>query len=169
MLDQQSKEPELAILVYIKGAFCTGQLSQSTSFVPDVCREEFVSTFHLPSRRAVRRRLMFGYDNVPIMTSDSYPILSISLLAAQHLLSMRPFVVCHGHSHMLLLSHVKNARQLYMIRKREEKLYAAIYSPSSRSIRRRIIPNDNVVHQQCHTQLQQQNLSSASHQGDDGS
>uniref|UniRef100_A0A0E0FKM6 Uncharacterized protein n=1 Tax=Oryza nivara TaxID=4536 RepID=A0A0E0FKM6_ORYNI len=52
-----------------------------------------------------------------------------------------------------------------MIHKRGEKLCPAIYSPSSRSVRRRIIPNDNVVRQQCHTQLQQQNLSSASHQG----
>uniref|UniRef100_A0A0E0B8P4 Uncharacterized protein n=1 Tax=Oryza glumipatula TaxID=40148 RepID=A0A0E0B8P4_9ORYZ len=159
MLDQQSKEPELAILVYIKGAFCTGQLIQSTSFVPDVCREEFISTFHLPSRRAVRCRLMFGYDNVPITTSNSYPNI-INLTSGGPTLAVdetfcglpRPQPYVAAESPFVGVA----------------ELYVAIYSPSSRSVRRRIIPNDNVVHQQRHTQLQQQNLSSASHQGDDG-
>lgn len=62
MLGQQSK-----------GAFCAGQFSQTTPFVPNVCRDKFVSTFHLPSRRVVRRRLMFGSDNAPNTTSDSSP------------------------------------------------------------------------------------------------
>uniref|UniRef100_I1NMH0 Uncharacterized protein n=1 Tax=Oryza glaberrima TaxID=4538 RepID=I1NMH0_ORYGL len=163
MLDQQSKEPDLAILVYIKGAFCAGQFSQTTPFVPNVCRDKFVSTFHLPSRRAVRRRLMFGSDNAPNTTSDSSPGI-INLISGGPTLAADETFCGLPRPQPCVAAESRRKRKAAMIHKRGEKLCPAIYSPSSRSVRCRIIPNDNVVRQQCHTQLQQQNLSSASQQ-----
>ncbi|BAH91022.1 Os01g0300400 [Oryza sativa Japonica Group] len=163
MLDQQSKEPDLAILVYIKGAFCAGQFSQTTPFVPNVCRDKFVSTFNLPSRRAVRHRLMFGSDNAPNTTSDSSPGI-INLISGGPTLAADETFCGLPRPQPCVAAESRRKRKAAMIHKRGEKLCPAIYSPSSRSVWRRIIPNDNVVRQQCHTQLQQQNLSSASHQ-----
>ncbi|XP_025880729.2 uncharacterized protein [Oryza sativa Japonica Group] len=152
MLDQQSK-----------GAFCAGQFSQTTPFVPNVCRDKFVSTFNLPSRRAVRHRLMFGSDNAPNTTSDSSPGI-INLISGGPTLAADETFCGLPRPQPCVAAESRRKRKAAMIHKRGEKLCPAIYSPSSRSVWRRIIPNDNVVRQQCHTQLQQQNLSSASHQ-----
>ncbi|EEC78889.1 hypothetical protein OsI_19259 [Oryza sativa Indica Group] len=66
-----------------KGVFCAGQSSQSTSHVPDVCAGDFISTFHLPSRRTIRRRLSFASDNVPIPTGDGLSSGSPTLRAVE--------------------------------------------------------------------------------------
>uniref|UniRef100_A0A0D3G5D3 Uncharacterized protein n=1 Tax=Oryza barthii TaxID=65489 RepID=A0A0D3G5D3_9ORYZ len=141
--------------------FCAGQSSQSTSHVPDVYAGDFISTFHLPSRRTIRRRLRFASDNVPIPTGDGLSSGSPTLRAVETVCGL-------PHPPRCVAAESRKKRKVAMICRREERLYADTLSLSSRSVRRRKIPNDNIVHQPHHTQLRQHNPTSAAQPGGDG-
>uniref|UniRef100_A0A0E0PJY2 Uncharacterized protein n=1 Tax=Oryza rufipogon TaxID=4529 RepID=A0A0E0PJY2_ORYRU len=87
-----------------KGVFCAGQSSQSTSHVPDVYAGDFISTFHLPSRRTIRRWLSFASDNVPIPTGDGLSSGSPTLRAVETVYRIHLDVLLPSRGYMLILS-----------------------------------------------------------------